>query len=79
MVIVPSRASARKVRRRRTILLQCLIALGGLLYTMGAIVYAAKRPNLAPNRFGFHELFHLFVVAAAAAHYAAVAAFLAPL
>jgi hemolysin III len=56
-----------------------LIALGGLLYTIGAVVYAAKRPNLVPNRFGFHELFHLFVVAAAASHYAAVAAFLAPL
>lgn len=56
-----------------------LIALGGLLYTIGAIVYATKRPDLVPNRFGFHELFHLFVVAAAAAHYAAVAAFLAPL
>lgn len=56
-----------------------LIALGGLLYTIGAIVYASKRPNLVPQRFGFHELFHLFVVAAAAAQYAAVAGFLAPM
>jgi hemolysin III len=56
-----------------------LIVLGGLLYTTGAIVYATKWPNPAPNRFGFHEVFHLFVVAAAGAQYAAVARFLAPM
>jgi hemolysin III len=56
-----------------------LIVLGGLLYTAGAIVYATKQPDLFPNRFGFHEVFHLFVVAAAGAQYAAVAAFLAPM
>ncbi|HTJ28417.1 MAG TPA: hemolysin III family protein [Candidatus Limnocylindria bacterium] len=56
-----------------------LIALGGVLYTAGALVYATKRPNLFPNRFGFHEVFHLLVVAAAGAQYAAVAGYLAPM
>ena len=36
---------------------------GGLLYTAGALIYALKRPNPAPGTFGFHELWHLFVVA----------------
>lgn len=49
-----------------------LIALGGLLYTLGAIVYARKWPNPFPNRFGFHEVFHLLVVAGASAHFVAV-------
>jgi hemolysin III len=56
-----------------------LIALGGVLYTAGAVVYVTKRPDPIPNRFGFHEMFHLLVVAAAGAQYAAVAAFLAPM
>jgi hemolysin III len=40
-----------------------LMLLGGLLYTVGAIVYARKRPNPWPRVFGFHEIFHLFVIA----------------
>src|SRR2546423_7538109 len=51
-----------------------LIAAGGLLYTAGAVVYARKRPDPAPAVFGYHEIFHLFVIAAAVAHLAAVAA-----
>jgi hemolysin III len=50
-----------------------LLAVGGLLYSAGAAVYAARRPDPWPHVFGFHELFHAFVVAAAAAHYAAMA------
>jgi hemolysin III len=50
-----------------------LLLLGGLLYTMGAIVYARQWPDPAPAVFGFHEGFHLLVVAAAATHFAAVA------
>lgn len=50
-----------------------LLAAGGLLYTAGALVYAARRPDPWPHVFGFHELFHAFVVAAAAAHFAAMA------
>jgi hemolysin III len=50
-----------------------LLAAGGLLYTLGALVYAARRPDPWPRTFGFHEVFHAFVVAAAAAHFAAMA------
>ena len=49
-----------------------MIAVGGGLYSVGAIVYALKRPNPWPAVFGFHEVFHLFVVLAAACHWVAV-------
>ena len=52
---------------------------GGLLYTAGALVYGLKRPNLVPGVFGFHELWHLFVVAGSACHFWAVLHYLAPL
>jgi hemolysin III len=52
---------------------------GGLLYTAGALIYALKRPNPAPGTFGFHELWHLFVVAGSACHYWAVLRYLVPL
>ena len=42
---------------------------GGLLYTTGAIVYATRRPNPYPRVFGFHEIFHIFVLAGSAAHF----------
>src|SRR6478735_5318675 len=48
-----------------------LIAAGGLLYTLGAVVYGTKRPNPSPRWFGFHEVFHLFTVAAFVVHYVA--------
>jgi hemolysin III len=41
-----------------------LLVLGGLLYTVGAVVYALKRPNPFPRVLGFHEIFHLFTIAA---------------
>jgi hemolysin III len=49
-----------------------LIAAGGLLYTLGAVVYGIKRPNPSPRWFGFHEIFHAFTVAAFICHYIAV-------
>ena len=52
-----------------------LIATGGILYTVGAVVYATKRPDPVPSKFGYHEVFHLLVVGAAGAHFAAVALF----
>jgi hemolysin III len=55
-----------------------LVAAGGLLYTAGAVVYATQRPDPNPAIFGYHEVFHLFVIAAAAAQYAAVAFFALP-
>ena len=50
-----------------------LVAAGGILYTLGAVVYAVQRPNLAPATFGFHELFHVLTVLAAACQFAAIA------
>jgi hemolysin III len=46
---------------------------GGLLYTAGAIIYATGRPNPVPGVFGYHEVFHALVIAAAALHYAVIA------
>ena len=51
-----------------------LLFLGGLLYSLGAIVYALRRPDPFPAVFGFHEIFHLCVVAAAACHFVGVGA-----
>jgi hemolysin III len=50
-----------------------LLALGGILYTLGAVIYARQRPDPSPTVFGYHELFHVLVVAAAAAHFAVIA------
>lgn len=49
-----------------------LIVLGGIAYTVGAVVYAAKRPDPWPRSFGYHEIFHVLVLLAAALHLAAV-------
>ena len=49
-----------------------LIAIGGILYSLGAVVYALKRPNPFPGTFGFHEVFHALTVAAFVSHYVAV-------
>ncbi len=45
---------------------------GGVLYTLGAIIYVTKIFNFKPGVFGFHEMWHIFVLLAAAAHYVAV-------
>jgi hemolysin III len=50
-----------------------LLAVGGLLYTIGGVIYARKRPNPHPEWFGFHELFHAFTIAAYLVLYVAVA------
>lgn len=49
-----------------------LLFAGGVLYTIGAVIYALKRPNPAPRVFGFHEIFHLFVIAGSAAFVATI-------
>lgn len=49
------------------------LAAGGLLYVLGAIVYASGRPNPWPRVFGYHEIFHALVIAAAALQYAVIA------
>lgn len=52
-----------------------LIGLGGLCYTVGVVIYATRRPRLLPRIFGYHELFHVLVIAGAAFHFWAVATF----
>jgi hemolysin III len=49
-----------------------LIVLGGVFYTIGAVVYGLKRPDPAPAWFGFHEIFHTMTIAAFITHYLAV-------
>jgi len=49
-----------------------LLMVGGALYTLGAVIYATEWPNPFPRTFGFHEIFHLLVVAAAATQFVAV-------
>lgn len=52
---------------------------GGLIYSAGALVYGLKHPNPVPGMFGFHELWHLFVVAGSICHFWAVLWYVAPL
>jgi hemolysin III len=49
------------------------LATGGLLYTVGAVIYASGKPNPWPKVFGYHEVFHTLVLAAAGLHYAVIA------
>ena len=49
-----------------------LLAAGGLLYTVGGVAYALKRPNPWPGTFGYHEVFHAMTIVAATCHYIAV-------
>jgi len=51
---------------------------GGVAYTVGGIVYGVKRPNPWPPHFGFHELWHLFVMAGSACHFVAVYVYVLP-
>jgi hemolysin III len=55
-----------------------LVAAGGVLYTVGAVVYARQRPDPSPTVFGYHEVFHALVIAAAAVQFAVVAFYVIP-
>jgi hemolysin III len=55
-----------------------LVVAGGLLYTLGAVVYVVQRPDPVPSVFGYHEVFHLMTIAAAACQFAAIAFFVLP-
>ena len=55
-----------------------LIAASGVLYSIGAVVYATRRPDPWPATFGFHEVFHVFVIVAATAHAIAMAGWVLP-
>jgi hemolysin III len=60
------------VTHRAGFVVVALLALGGLLYTAGGIVYGIRRPNPSPQWFGYHEVFHSLTVVAFVAHYTAV-------
>jgi hemolysin III len=49
-----------------------LILVGGLFYTVGAVIYALKRPNPFPGKFGFHEIFHTLTLLAFLSHWAGI-------
>lgn len=55
-----------------------LLGAGGVLYSAGAAVYAIQRPDPWPRVFGFHEIFHAFVIAAAACHFVAMSGWIIP-
>ena len=67
-----------RLARRTGIAPALLFVAGGALYTAGAVIYMRQRPDPRPAVFGFHELFHVFVIAAAIAHFVAIAAFVVP-
>lgn len=54
------------------------LCVGGILYTLGAVVYASKIFDFVPGRFGFHEVWHIFVILGAMAHFLAIAVYVAP-
>ena len=54
------------------------IAIGGLFYTAGTVIFMTKRPKLFPRTFSYHELFHVFVVLASIFHFLAVALYVVP-
>jgi hemolysin III len=55
-----------------------MLAIGGLHYTVGGVVYAWRRPDPLPRVFGFHEVFHTLVIAGSLVHFTLVAAYLMP-
>jgi hemolysin III len=55
-----------------------LVVVGGLVYSAGAAVYALRRPDPVPAVFGYHEVFHLLVIAGVAAHFLAISLFALP-
>lgn len=56
-----------------------LMMAGGVAYTLGAVIYATKWFDFLPNRFGFHEVSHLFVVAGTVIHFIMMVLYIVPL
>lgn len=56
-----------------------VMALGGVLYSIGGVIYGLRRPNPFPRVFGYHEVFHLLVIAGSVLHFTVVAVYLMPL
>jgi hemolysin III len=50
---------------------------GGVFYSIGAVIYSLQKPNFIPGKFGFHELWHIFVILGALCHFILIAAFIA--
>lgn len=48
------------------------LIIGGVIYTLGAVIYITKKMDFIPSVFGFHEVWHIFVILAAAAHYISI-------
>ena len=55
-----------------------LLFLGGVMYTLGGVVYAAGKPNPYPRVFGYHEVFHVLVISGSVLHYTLVAVYVLP-
>jgi hemolysin III len=53
------------------------LVLGGVLFTLGAVIYVLKKPDPWPGVFGFHEIWHIFIIFACLAHYILIAAYVA--
>lgn len=68
LAIVP----IHKFYRAMPIEIFLLFIAGGVCFTTGAVIYALKKPDPRPGWFGFHEIFHLFILAGAALHFAAM-------
>ena len=54
------------------------LAIGGIVYSLGAVVYATKIFDFYPGKFGFHEIWHIFVILGALAHFIAIVTYVAP-
>jgi len=54
------------------------LLVGGVTYTLGAVVYITRKLDFLPGKFGFHEVWHIFVILAALAHFIAIAVYIAP-
>jgi hemolysin III len=55
------------------------LGLGGVFYSVGAVIYAEKKPNPIPGVFGFHEVFHIFVMLGSLSHFVAIVRAVLPL
>lgn len=76
---LPDFVNNHQITGTRSALVIGLIVLGGVLYTVGAGVFAAKWPNPWPRWFGFHEIFHCFTIGGWASHFTAAAVVVAAL
>jgi hemolysin III len=61
-----------ELRASLTTLQLALLVGGGVVYSAGALVYAARRPNLVKDVFGYHEIFHILTIVACGMHFAMV-------